>query len=294
VRAIGDGAEWRLPLTEAHRAELLSALDGVEAAGPALHGITREAFPLPALGPVLRNFADEVTRGRGFGLLQRVPVAGLDERGCEILTVGIGCHVGTVVEQQEGARVHHVRDTGADPSTATVRSYQHSGALGYHADPTDIVALLCVRPAASGGMSTIVSSAAVHDEVVRTRPELAEVLYLPWWFDRRTGDGPDSFHTQPVYARRADGTLSVRYGRDYMRSARRGPHVPPLTPAQTEAMALLDHLHTDPRFTLPMDLRPGDMQFLNNHTILHSRTAYRDHPTPELRRHLIRLWLDSP
>jgi alpha-ketoglutarate-dependent taurine dioxygenase len=69
--------------------------------------------------------------------------------------------------------------------------------------------------------------------------------------------------------------------------------VPPLSPAQLEAMAVLDQLNSDPRFSVTMDLRPGDMQFLNNHIILHSRTAYEDHPEPERRRDLIRLWLDA-
>jgi hypothetical protein len=54
----------------------------------------------------------------------------------------------------------------------------------------------------------------------------------------------------------------------------------------------LDQLNHDPRFLLAMDLRPGDLQFLNYHVILHGRTAYEDHPEPERRRHLIRLWLD--
>jgi hypothetical protein len=80
----------------------------------------------------------------------------------------------------------------------TSRSYQHSGRLGYHSDPTDVVALLCVRPARSGGLSTIVSSVAVHNEIVRSRPDLAEVLYQPWWRDARTGH---TFYLKPVYTR---------------------------------------------------------------------------------------------
>ncbi|HEY6786164.1 MAG TPA: TauD/TfdA family dioxygenase [Trebonia sp.] len=69
--------------------------------------------------------------------------------------------------------------------------------------------------------------------------------------------------------------------------------MPPLSPAQREAIAVLDQLNSDPRFSVTMDLRPGDMQFLNNHIILHGRTAYEDHAEPERRRDLIRLWLDA-
>jgi hypothetical protein len=103
----------------------------------------------------------------------------------------------------------------------------------------------------------------------------------------------DSFRQEPVYARDDRGRLSVPYGPDYMRSAQRGAHVPPLSPVQLEAIALLDQLNGDPRFSVTMDLQPGDMQFLNNHIILHSRTAYEDHAEAEHRRDLIRLWLDA-
>lgn len=290
---IADSPHWRLPLSGLHRAELLSGLGTAEGAAVGLTDISPESFPLPTLGPVLARLTGELMDGCGFALLQGVPVAGLTERQCELLAVGISRHIGVVVPQgADNALTLHVRDVGADPSDPTSRSYQHSRRLGFHADPTDLVALLCLRPARSGGLSTIISSAAVHNEIVRTRPDLAEVLYQPWWFDRRTGDGPDSFHTRPVYAVGvADGRLSVNYGPDYMRSAQRGAHVPPFTPAQLEAMEVLDRLNNDPRFVLAMDLRPGDMQFLNNDAVLHSRTAYEDHPEPERRRDLIRLWL---
>jgi alpha-ketoglutarate-dependent taurine dioxygenase len=78
-----------------------------------------------------------------------------------------------------------------------------------------------------------------------------------------------------------------------MRSALRGAHVPPFSQAQLEAMELLDRLNNDPRFMLAMDLRAGDMQFVNNHVTLHSRTQYADHPEPARRRDLIRLWLNT-
>ncbi len=40
-----------------------------------------------------------------------------------------------------------------------------------------------------------------------------------------------------------------------------------------------------------MDFRAGDIQLLNNRLILHARTDYVDHPEPERKRHLLRLWL---
>lgn len=288
-----DSDDWRVELSAVHQAELLAAVSAVESAGLGLADFSREDFRLPTLGPLLHRLVDELMDGRGFVLLQDTPVDGLSERQCEILALGVGRHVGRTVPQGAGKHLQHVRDLGVAPSDSTSYSYQHSGRLGYHADPNDVVALLCIRPAKSGGLSCIVSSVAVHNEVVRTRPDLAEVLYRPWWRDRRSGDGPDSFYESPVYTVDSAGALSTSYGPDYMRSALRGAHVPPFTPAQLEAMELLDRLNNDRRFMLAMDLRAGDMQFLNNHVTLHSRTEYVDHPEPERRRDLARLWLNT-
>ncbi len=282
-----DGGVTAFRLSEAQQDEVRAAAR--LAAGMPLAELTPESFPLPAAGAMLRRLAREVTGGAGFALLRGVPV----DDDPDLICAGIGSYAGRIVPQgAEHVPVQHVRDQKADPKAATTLSYQHSGALGYHADPADIVALLCIRPAKSGGVSSIVRSAAVHDELARTRPDLTRVLYQPWWRDMRTGDGPDSFRQSPVYTRDQRGRLSVSYGPDYIRSAQRGAQVPPLSPAQLEAMAVLDQMNSDPRFSVAMDLRPGDMQFLNNHVVLHNRTAYEDHPEPERRRDLIRLWLD--
>jgi hypothetical protein len=288
VSGLDDGGVAEFWLSEVQQDEVRAAAR--QATGMPLTEVTPESFPLPTAGALLCQLAREVTDGAGFALLHGVPV----DDDPDLICLGVGSYVGRIVSQgAEGVPVQHVRDQGADPRVPTTRSYQHSGALGYHADPTGIVALLCIRPAKSGGLSTIVRSAAVHDELARTRPDLTQVLYQPWWRDLRTGDGRDSFYQSPVYTRDDRGRLSVSYGPDYIRSAQRGAHVPPLSPAQLEAMAMLDEMNGDPRFSVTMDLRPGDMQFLNNHIILHGRTAYEDYPEPERRRDLIRLWLDT-
>jgi hypothetical protein len=282
-----DSDAWRIRLDGDHRREVLAAVRAVEAAGTA-----PGRLPLPTLGPLLRQVREELVDGRGFVLVQGMPTGEMTERQCETAALGLTAHVGGIVPQgPDRVPLMHVRDTGADPAQARTKSYEHSRQLGYHSDPTDVVALLCIRPAKSGGLSAVVSSVAVHNEIVRTRPDLAELLYQPWWHDRRTGDGPDSFYTKPLCTPRTGGGVSVSYGPHYLRSAQRGATVPPFTAAQEELMDLLDRLTNDPRFALTMDLREGDLQFLNNHVVLHSRTAYEDHPEPERRRHLLRLWL---
>ena len=48
------------------------------------------------------------------------------------------------------------------------------------------------------------------------------------------------------------------------------------------------------RLKLHMVLDVGDIQWLSNEHVLHSRTEYKDHAPPIPRRHLMRLWLSTP
>jgi alpha-ketoglutarate-dependent taurine dioxygenase len=242
----------------------------------------------PALFDAIRT---ELGTGRGVVLLHGLPVDGLTDTQAERLAIDVARQIGDVVPQGAGGElVRHVRDIGVDANAPTSKSYMHSGELSFHADPTDVVGLLCLRQAKSGGRSGVLSTVAVHDEIVRVRPDLVDLLYQPWWHDARNG----TFQQRPLYTRDETGRLSAAWGLDYLRSAQHGTDVPPFTKAQSDLVDLLDRLTNDPRFGYTMDLRPGDLQLLNNHVIMHNRTAYVDDPDPERRRHLIRVWLNMP
>ncbi|MGD9988572.1 TauD/TfdA family dioxygenase [Pseudonocardia sp.] len=288
---IVDSPEWKIELTPEHVEELRVALRGIDQPDRSLRSITRDDFPLPTLASVLAGVQDELVDGRGFVLLRGVPVDELSERQAELMYWGIGLYVGVPIHQKgEDDLLLHIRDMGLDRNDPLVRGFQTSARLDYHADSSDVVGLLCIRPAMRGGVSTIVSAVAVHDEIVRRRPDLAEVLHERWWHDRRSGDGPESFFQCPIFAEEG-GKLFAHYGRAYIDSAPRGEGVPDLTAAQVEAMDLLDELDNSPDFVLNMNFAPGDIQFLNNYRIMHARTDYEDYPEPERKRDLIRLWL---
>ncbi len=88
------------------------------------------------------------------------------------------------------------------------------------------------------------------------------------------------------------GELTTIYVGQYIRSAQHNfPQARRLSALEIEAIDYLDKLCNDPELNLSMDFRPGDMQFLHNHQLLHSRTDFEDWDEPERRRHLLRLWL---
>lgn len=190
----------------------------------------------------------------------------------------------------------HVYDLGGssanDPNT---RSYATSERQNFHIDRCDVVALLCLRRAKSGGLSTIVSSMAVHNVMAERRPDLLKRLYQPFPVDRRgeVPEGKGSFYEAPIFNKH-EGKLSVLYSRLHIGSAQRFPDARRLTAEDYEALDMLAALAADPALRLDMSFMPGDIQFLHNHTILHARSEYEDWPEPERKRHLLRLWLAPP
>src|SRR5262249_5136781 len=186
----------------------------------------------------------------------------------------------------------HVKDLGSSSSNPDVRIYQTRERQTYHTDSADLVCLLCLRPARSGGLSSLVSSVTIFNEMRRRRPDLLKVLFEPIETDRRgeVPEGQKPYFNIPVFSW-YQGFLSTIYQRQYIESARRFEGVPPLTPDQIDALDLFDSLANDASLHFFMQFQPGDIQIVHNHTILHDRTAFEDWPEPDRKRHLLRLWL---
>jgi hypothetical protein len=254
--------------------------------------ITPETFRLPRLSGRLSDVLHELLHGRGFVLLRGFEVAGRSIEDSAIAYLGIGAHFGSFRSQNaRGHLLGHVKDLGLDIRNPKVRYYQTNKELEFHTDSCDIVGLLCLKTAKAGGGSRIVSSVTLHDRLLAESPELWRALFNPMPTDRR-GEVPPGmlpWFEIPVFNWHA-GALSTIYSGQYIRSAQANfPAARRLTAAEAAALDRLDALAAE--LSLVMDFRPGDMQFIHNHQILHSRTDFEDWPEPEKRRHLLRLWL---
>jgi hypothetical protein len=258
--------------------------------------LTARDVPLPSLGPRLEKLLDEVLNGRGFVLIKRLPVEGWSTRAAEIAFLVIGVHLGALrMQNAEGHLLGHVQDLGRSSDDPNTRIYQTRERQTFHTDSCDVVGLLCLKAAKAGGLSSLVSSTTIFNEMRRRRPDLLRVLLEPIETDRRgeVPEGSKPYFNIPVFNYH-DGLVSAIYQRQYIESARRFPDVAPLNPIQIEALDLFDELANDPNLNLLMELQPGDIQLVHNHTILHDRTAFEDHPEPERKRHLLRLWIAPP
>jgi hypothetical protein len=288
--------EWTYQLSGAEIAEIEAASAQVRTCGLDIADIKRADFPLPTLGPVLDRLRGEVLNGRGFVLIRGLPVEGRPIAESATAYWGIGTYFGNARSQNaKGHVLGHVRDMGLSSKDPNVRIYQTTERQNFHTDSCDIVALLCLKTAKSGGLSSLTSSMTIYNVMAERHPDLVWRLFQKMPTDRR-GEVPEGklpwFET-PVYNDHA-GYLSAIYAPHYVRSSQRFPDAPRLAAEDIAALDCFDALAEDATLRLDMEFRPGDMQFVHNHTVLHDRTAFEDWPEPERKRHLLRLWLAAP
>lgn len=284
---------WIHEWTRGEIAELEAALLSVRALGRPLDSIGREDCPLTSLANTLDELRTELLRGRGFVLMRGLEADKYTREEIASIFWVIGAHLGHALPQNaEGHLLGHVKDVGRDAADPTVRIYQTRERQGYHTDSADIVGLLCLQPAKEGGRSALASASAIHNALFESSPALLAELFEPFCTDHRGeyGEGAQPYFTAPILSWYAE-ELSVLYQRKYIESAQRFPDVPRLTDGQLAALDAFDRAADDPELHLQMELQAGDIQFIHNHQMLHDRTAFRDWPEPERRRHLLRLWL---
>jgi hypothetical protein len=283
---------WMYTFSDAELAELDDALKAARSTGHDIAELRQADFPLPNLAGTLHALREEVLRGRGFVLIRGLPIERYTMAESATLYWGIGSYFGHAVPQNgKGHLLGHVIDLGRDPEDTSARIYQTTARQTYHVDTCDIVSLLCLQKAKSGGLSSLVSGVTIFNEMNKRRPDLVATLFEYFETDRRgeVPPGRKAYYSAPVFSWH-EGLLTNQFVRRYMESARRFPDVKPFTVKQLEALDLFEKLADE--LCMFMDFEPGDMQFVHNHQILHDRTEFEDFP--DKKRHLLRLWLCPP
>ena len=298
---------WRFSLSDRDIAELERADAVAQSRGVDWRDMTRDDFPLDGLAAKLSSIQTELEDGCGMARLSSLPVARFAGR-LRHIWYGIGLHLGTPVYQDyRGMMMRDIEDRKEDtdalfdhrlmtqdgkPFKSSKARTLSNGALRFHTDRCDVVGLLCVRSAKSGGISRIASSVHVHNAMLERRPDLAALLYAPYHRSRQGEEfgGEKMTYPLPVFGQR-DGRFTSHYSRTYVEAAEEIDPRNKLSAAQIEALDVLAELAEE--FSMSFRFQPGDMQFLNNHVIYHARTAYQDEDGPQGRL-LHRLWLSVP
>jgi hypothetical protein len=285
--------DWMRTFRPAELKELDAALQGVKQRGLAWVDVTREDFPIPHFARELAKIAQELETGRGMIMLRGLPLE-YSPDDLRMVYWGIGTHLGTAVSQGgRGELLGIVEDEGQEVARTKYRGSKTADSLPFHADRCDVVGLLCVRKAKSGGLSRITSATAIHNEVLGRHPDLLDVFYADWYHSRQGDEAPGESraYPKPIFAFR-DEHFTGLFSTNYLRFAQEYPEVPRFTQRQLEALDLFGKLADE--LALDMTFEPGDIQLLNNHLIYHSRTHYDDYEEKERKRLLLRLWLAVP
>lgn len=312
---IEDASAWRADAMRADRAwewrlagvaidELRHAVAEARGRGLRAAEFGKADFALPTLAPMLARVQKELEEGRGFVLMRGLPVDAAQEEDAARLLWGIGTHLGKALRQHERVNVGgfrdnllaHIVDQGLDYNAPNVHGSATSAEQAPHTDPADVVGLLCVRPAPNGGISRIASAMSVYNELRARRPDLVEVLLEGYAHDLRGQQAPTTGTRVtpgkiPVFSEH-EGRLSCVFNSKTVLAGERKSGIP-LSTRELEALDAVVSLALRDDLRLDMTLEPGDLQLLNNYTMLHSRTAWKD-IGPASRRVMMRLWLKVP
>ena len=291
---------------EDYRVELSSAcLDEIRGAAEELRRhplptivLRPDEFDLPRCRTAMAEAQYILEHGVRFAIVDRLPV---EEIGVEAATAVywlLSSMVARPVAQKLGGTlVYDVLDTGAQalpgsgvrPDKTNIEIRFHTD-NAYNATPPDYVGLLCLRPARRGGHSRAISFHTAYNALLAHRPEVLPRLYRPFWFDRQREfhPGEEPVFSAPVFT--IDRELRARFSAHQIPGgyALKGE---PVDNEGAEALAAVLDVFEDEALSADFDLEPGQMQFVDNRALGHSRTAFEDFPESERRRHLVRLWL---
>ncbi len=306
--AMAGSARWIRAWDDVGLAALDRALQAVR--DRPWNEVTKANFPLDGLDPLLDDIRTELEEGCGMVKLRGLPVGRYGEEDLRRLYFGLGCHLGwPVFQNRRGELMRAIRDEGGDvgarygqiqaagggdkPFLSSYARTLTNGRLRFHTDRTDVVALLCVRQAAAGGVSTICSTPMIHNAMLERRPDLLDILFADTWRSRHgeESDDPAIVYPLPIFGL-SEGKFTSHYSLTYIEAAELAPGVPKLSVGQRAAIDMLMQLGQELCFE--MTLEPGDIQFLNSHVTYHGRTAFTDDAANGRSRLLLRLWLSMP
>lgn len=283
--------DWVYRFSEHEIDEIMDAVEKLDASGADLVVTGRDEFPLPRTAATFAEIYHELKNGRGFVQMRGLPIGEISPARAAAVIWGIGCYFGTAMSQNaHGHVLGHVMDLGKDYNDPLVRGYQTKAAMTFHTDPCDMVALLCLNTAKSGGASRVVSSVTLYNEMLKRNPEYTADLCRDfyWTLHGEVSPGQDPWYKMPVFSFQ-DGYFSARGASTHARKAQDLPGAEKWSVLRNQAVSLFQELTQELAADLPF--QQGDLQILNSHVTLHSRRPYEDWPEVERKRHLFRLWL---
>lgn len=225
----------------------------------------------------LRRLSDALWEGPGAALIPGLIDEGRSDQSNAAILCRLAAALGTIRPQTStGEKVRFLVDDGAGWTRVQP----------FHSDGADGLALYYLHPAVEGGHLRITSAKRAHEALRQSDYASFALLHKRWYFWRKGRPGPSAFR-RPIFGCTENeircfflpGTLAqtpAALGTTYSERQRRALH------------SLVVVLEEGPSLHLAPDR--GDLILVNNHTVLHARTAYLDAVcSPRL---LAKVWFD--
>ena len=292
-----SASAWTVPVPAACLKEIALVVEGLRAsAAVAAETLRPGQFELPACARLMEAVRDKLLDGPGLAIVDRFPVEQYTSSESRAIGWLLASVLGRIVAQkQDGTRLYDVKDSGQALGYGVRRSVTNLG-QPFHTDgpwlwqPPAFVGLFCLATANAGGESRVASLVTVHNMMRARHARLLPRLYAPFHWDRQAEHGPGEsrWATHPVFAD-TGGALAARYYDDYIANGQRLASEP-LDAEGAEALAAFRDIVDAPDQWVEFRIEQGQLQYLNNRQVAHSRTAFRDSAGPAQVRHMLRLW----
>lgn len=296
TRATLTEGDWLVPVSSPCQAELLCFLDFMRQQPLPLLLRQPGQFYMPHCRSLMAQVGQRLEQGAGHVVLDRLPLDQMSHDEAKALNWVLCSMLARPVPQKwDGTMVYDVRDKGNPYGIGTRASVTNVG-LDFHTDAPfndfvpNYVVLLCLNPALKGGLSRVLSLASVHNILRQQFKHHLLRLYQPFYFYRQNEHAPNEPRSRkyPIFS--FNGRLRGRCNPTLIRN---GYELAGelLDQEGQAALTVLQEVLSDESLWWEGMLERGQVQFLNNFDLAHTRTAFQDADDPVLKRHMVRFWL---
>lgn len=292
-------SDWLIDIDAPTKEEILRTAENLARYPLPLVALRAEDFSMPRCRKLAERVRTILTQGPRFVLLDRLPMEELsDAQATQIYWLLSSMISPPVAQKLDGSMIFEVKDTGrvAAPGSG-VRPAETNAEQSIHNDNAfneaapDVVGLLCLRPALEGGESRVMSFYTAHNELLRKHPEALKRLYQPFPHDRQKEhwEDEDKILRLPIFSFE-NNELLARFSPHPIQNAYQllGEKMDDETSA---ALSIMRQICNESGISVSFTMQRGQIQYVNNRQIGHSRTGFRDHTDPAMKRHMVRLWL---
>ncbi|KAL2165507.1 hypothetical protein VTH06DRAFT_807 [Thermothelomyces fergusii] len=285
-----DSSDYIMVLSDAHLAEIKSALESYKSLGQDGDLVNATNFPLPTLGPKLRELSDDVHNGKGFCVIRGIDPALYSVEDLTLIYLGVQSYIAEQRGRQDkrGNMLVHIVADNSTKRAANHHRHSTKSITFHNEEAGDVISWLTRSTAATGGKCIIASAYTVYNMLAATRPDVVRTLARSDW-----PFALPRFQCRPVIFYR-DSKLIMNFGRAALMGSEAHPrprNLPSLSARQIEALDAIEAIAQATQ--LEIQTRPGDMHFINNLAILHRREGFANGQAPTEKRHLVRMRLRS-